>query len=204
MPEPNTEDFAVLDDSRFNVFFYDKSANFSNYDTVLLYPMTFDRLTISKKVSNDLNDSWKESTFKEMDKICGYFDEFAKGIFSRSKNFPSGTRGGENVLAIEVRMIEFFPTDLARGTGMGTIGTSSNLKGVGALTYHIVILESQTGRLVAMVKDTISINSGNFAVSNNPTVRNQAWRRAFQRVAENLHAELNTMSKLTKTDTENS
>lgn len=189
LPKSNPELFENWEKSKFDVFFYDKSTDFSKYDKVILFPMTFDRMKLSDEAGKEFSESWLDSTFDEMDKICGFFDKFAKKAFKESRHFDVTNTGGDNVLVLEFRMMNFTPTSMRKPNGHGTVGSSSNLLGVGGLTFQTVVAESQSGKLVAVIEDGLIIRSGSYSVSNK-LGRNLAWRQSFQKVISDFHRDL--------------
>ncbi len=140
MPESNAEDFANWEDSNFDRFFLNQKRDFSQYDALIMFPITFDRMEINEHTVEIYSKSWYESTFEEMDQICTFFDEIARKEIGSSRQFELTNRGGDNVLAVEFRMRDFMPTSVARGNAIGTIGTSSNQMGVGSLVFQAVLV----------------------------------------------------------------
>jgi hypothetical protein len=194
MPESNVELFENWNESEFATFFYDKTVDFSQYDHAIFFPMTFDRMELAAESDDKFKDSWADSTFDEMDKVCQYFDDFAAKKFKSSKHIKPTNKGGPNVLAIEFRMKEFFPMSLQRKDALGTVGESKNQMGVGVLTFQAVLVESQSGRLVAVIEDQVNINAGSYT-SDDRVGRNLAWRRSFRIIIDNLHDDFVRLQK---------
>lgn len=197
MPETQVENFAQWEKSSFSTFFYDTTADFPSYDQVILFPMTFDRMELSKAGDIEFRDSWNQSSFEEMDKICQFFDDFVMKKFKASKRYQPTLTGGANVLAVEFRMMDFMPTSMRREDALGTVGQSNNAMGVGFLKFQAVLVESQTGRLVAVIEDGMNISSGTYSVDDK-IGRNLAWRRSFRDIADQLHDDLAELSEPSK------
>lgn len=192
MPTSNVESFALWEDSSFSTFFYDTTADLSRYDQAIFFPMTFDRMELSDDSGEEFSESWQKSSFNEMDKICQFFDDYLIKKFQSSKYIQPTLKGGPNVLAIEFRMMNFMPTSLRREDALGTVGESSNMMGVGTLTFQAVLVESQTGKLVAVIEDGLQIASGSYSIDNR-VGRNLAWKRSFQNVVQKLHDDFQTL-----------
>jgi hypothetical protein len=194
MPESDAENFENWRGSKFDRFFLDSTRDFSSYDALILFPITFDRMQINSNTQQEYSQSWYASTFEEMDQICTFFDEIAKKEINASRHFDLTNRGGDNVLAVEFRMMDFMPTSIRRGDALDTVGISSNQMGVGGLTFQAVLVESQTGNLVAVIEDGVEIRSFTNTV-NDRVGRNLAWKRSFQRVVDAFHDDLRTLQK---------
>ncbi|WP_020207804.1 DUF3313 family protein [Gilvimarinus chinensis] len=192
MPATEVEHFALWGDSNFSTFFYDTRVDFSRYDKAIFFPMTFDRMALSNHSDEEFRASWNKSSFDEMDKICQFFDDYIEKKFSRSKVLESTRTGGPNVLAIEFRMKDFMPTSMRREDALGTVGQSNNNMGVGVLTFQAVLVESQSGNLVAVIEDGMEIKSSSYSVDDR-VGRNLAWKRSFQRVVTDLHKDIEEM-----------
>lgn len=194
MPESQVENFANWDKSEFSTFFYDTTVDFSKYDQAIFFPMTFDRMELSGATGDDFRESWNKSSFEEMDKICQFFDDFIMKKFKSSDYVTPTLKGGPNVLAVEFRMKDFMPTSMRREDALGTVGGSTNAMGVGVLTFQAVLVESQSGRLVAVIEDGMNISSGTYSVDDR-IGRNLAWRRSFSKLVNKLHQDFKTLHK---------
>lgn len=211
---PNSTDFLNWEKSRFSLFFLDKTVDFSKYDEIMLFPMTFDRMKISQSAGNREVNKWLDSSFEDMDLLCSYFDRYAKKAFKKSRQYNITHQGGENVLAIEFRMMNFTPFSAPT-----TTETSSGM--VGNLIIQAVLVESQTGKLVAVIEHQIRIqdspsfftsryvasggtlnaaNGGGSGVGiqyhrgvkGNP---GRAWRKAFKLLTKNLYKDMRKLKK---------
>lgn len=194
MPESDAEHFENWEDSSFDRFFLDGTRDFSRYDALIMFPITFDRMQINDNTQDEYSQSWYDSTFEEMDQICTFFDEIARKEIKRSRQFDLTNRGGDNVLAVEFRMMNFMPTSIRRGDALDTVGISSNQMGIGGLTFQAVLVESQTGNLVAVIEDGVEIRSFTNTV-NDRVGRNLAWKRSFQRVVDDFHKDLKKLQE---------
>ncbi|UTF58579.1 hypothetical protein [Gilvimarinus sp. DA14] len=194
MPTTEVEKFSLWQDSHFSTFFYDRRVDFSRYEKAIFFPMTFDRMQLSNHTDEDFRASWNKSSFEEMDKICQFFDDYIEKKFARSDVLESTRTGGPDVLAIEFRMKDFMPTSMRREDALDTVGQSTNNMGVGVLTFQAVLVESQTGRLVAVIEDAMEIKSSSYSVDDR-VGRNLAWKRSFQRLVSDLHDDIETLKQ---------
>ncbi|KXI29234.1 DUF3313 family protein [Paraglaciecola hydrolytica] len=192
-----------LNNSHFDRFVVSHPEVFSRYNKVIFFPMQFDRLTVDSNADKDLRNSWYDSSWDEMDSICQYFDDFAQKIFNERAGFSTTLQGGKDVLAVEFRLKNFMPYNKRyKDNNLGTVGVSSDEKGIGTVTFQAVIADSQSGELLAVIEDGMEVNTGNIAIngnlnlqvdSNNKTSQNQAWRKVFKRWVEYLHDDLSSL-----------
>lgn len=207
----NVDNFSNWKTSRFSLFFLNDAIDFSTYDEVILFPMTFDRMKIAETSRKRNPDKWLDSDFNDMDKLCEYFDQRVKRIFNRSHQYNVTLQGGKNVLAIEFRMMNLTP--------FSTPDTTEPNSGIVAnLTVQAVLVESQTGKLVAVIEQQIRIqdlpSSANFTMGVDseddgfgygfkPETygglrgnADRAWRKAFKSLTKNLLRDMKRLKKI--------
>ena len=172
------------------------------FNKVILFATQFDKLKLAEESDKKLVRNWNDSTWKEMDAICQQLDDFAQKIFREEGEFVPVKQGGEDVLAIQFTLVNFMPySQRYKDAGMDTVGAQSNNSGIGLVTIRGVLANAKSGELVAVIEDTMEVNSrtasmGNLANvydSNNKMAQNLAWRTAFRRFLGNLHNELTTL-----------
>lgn len=144
----NASHLSKWDDSWFANTLIDRDVDFSKYDEVIVLPTTFDKLSISEKTKPAIAKAWMRSSFKEMDRLCLYFDKETKRTLQRSDSFRLTNKGGGNVLVIEIRMIGIFPLSASK----------MNPK-IASLILQAAMVDSKTGRLVAVAEENIAINA---------------------------------------------
>lgn len=175
---------------------------FKQFNKVILFATQFDKLKLAEESDKKLVRNWNESTWKEMDEICQQLDDFAQKIFREEAEFVPVKQGGDDVLAIQFTLVSFMPySQRYKDAGMDTVGAQSNNSGVGLVTIRGILANAKSGELVAVIEDTMEVNSrtasmGNLASihdSNNKAAQNLAWRTAFRRFLGNLHNELTTL-----------
>ena len=194
MPASKVENFALRENSSFSRFFYDTSADFSRYDKAIFFPLTFDRMALTEHSDPEFRESWNKSSFEEMDEICQFFDDYIIKKFDDSDVLTLTRTGGPDVLAVEFRLKDFMPTSKRREDALDTVGQSTNRLGVGVLTFQAVLVESQSGRLVAVIEDGLEIKAGSYSVDDR-VGRNLAWKRSFQRVITDFYRELDSLTQ---------
>jgi beta-lactamase regulating signal transducer with metallopeptidase domain len=148
------ETFINWEKSGFVKFFVNQTVDFSKYNQIIVFPTTFDRLKIAEKAKKNAAESWMKSSFKQMDEYCNYFDHAAKYKFKKSSAFKLTNKGGDNVLAMEIRMMEILP-----------ISASKKEPNVGVLKLQAVLVDSKNGELVAVIEDIVPVN-GNYVTSH--------------------------------------
>lgn len=175
---------------------------FKQFNKVILFSTQFDKLTLAEGTDKKLAQNWNKSTWKEMDEICQHLDDFSQKIFREGDEFVPVKRGGDDVLAIQFTLISFMPySQRHKDAGMDTVGAQSNNSGIGLITVRGVLANAKSGELVAVIEETLEVNSrtasmGNLASiqdSSNRAAQNLAWRTTFRHFLGNLHKELTTL-----------
>ncbi len=194
-------DLYRVEQSRFDRFALSDPKKLAGYNKVMLFPMQFDRLKISGGANKALFDSWMASDWEQMDYLCQQFDDLAKKIFSDGKDLEPTNKGGEDVLAIEFRLISFFPyAEPYHQAERSTVGTSTNFEGLGEIQIQAVLANAKTGELVGVIEDGMILSGGTYGLSrrnlagqpdsNSRPAQNMAWRSAFRQWNSNLYHEL--------------
>ena len=200
---PETELLQVTG-SRFNRFVVKDPKEFAAFNQVILYPMQFHTLKIAQEADKSLVESWNDSNWAEMDTICEQFDIFAQKIFKEQKGLKPATKGGENVLAVEFRLVRFMPySKRYKDAALGSLGSSSDFTGIGEVTIRAVLANAKKGTLVGVIEDTIEVNAGNMVMgnlnslqdTNNKAAQMRAWRVSFKRWVSNFHKELRQLQQ---------
>lgn len=184
---------------------------FKQFNKVILFSTQFDKLRLTEQTDRKLALSWNDSTWKEMDSICQNLDDFAKKIFREGGEFVPVNRGGDDVLAIQFTLLDFMPySERYKDGGLDTVGTQTNNAGIGLITVRGILANAKSGELVAVIEDTLEVNSraastGNLAgmhSSDSKAAQNLAWRTTFRRFLDNLHNELTTLKYAQITQTQ--
>lgn len=192
-------DHSYIESESIDRFLVEKPEAFKQFTKVILFATQFDKLKIAAETNKEIAASWNGSNWDEMDAICQQLDDFAKKIFREQGEFVPVTRGGEDVLAIQFSLISFMPyTKRYKNSGADTVAVQTNNSGIGQVTVRAILANAKTGELVAVVEDTLEVNSrtasnGNLAAmqdGNSKAAQGLAWRTSFRRFLDNLHREL--------------
>ena len=192
---PNLDQFENWTKSRFAIFFVDKKFDFSAYDKVLFFPTVYEKIIFSKKSNRQLEASWEKELLDQIKNSSLDLDKMLSKKFKSSKVFTLTDKREGNVLLVEFRMKEFFPHSKNAGSATGTRGLVRDLGGLGALTYEAVVVDSETGKLVAVIQDRILISSSNMT-SNIKINQNVAWSHSIKDIAEKLYKDFEKRKKI--------
>jgi hypothetical protein len=195
-------DLGYVEAESIDKFVVKNAQAFKQFDKVILFPTQFDKLQLAETTDKKIAQNWNKSTWDEMDLICQHLDDFAEKIFRERDEFEPVKRGGEDVLAIQFSLISFMPySNRYRDAGLSTVGISTNNAGIGLVTIRGVLANAKTGELVAVIEDTLEVNSrtstsGNLAAvvdGNSKAAQQQAWRKAFRDFIDSIHQEITTL-----------
>ncbi len=187
--------------SAFDRFVVTDPQALAGYNKVMLFPMQFDRLTISSGADKALYESWMASNWEQMDDLCQQFDDLANKIFSEGKDLKPTHQGDDDVLAIEFRLISFFPyAKPYHQADFNTVGTSTRFEGIGELQIQAVLANAKTGELVGVIEDGVVVSASAYGMggrsaagqpdSQSKPAQNMAWRSAFRHWSTALYHEL--------------
>ncbi len=169
-----------VDNSRADLAYIDPEANFGKYNYVLIQPLGVDNVEIKQPGSSysavgnknweltdedkkNLQDAFMESMTKTMDK-CGY---------------PVVTEVGDDVLQIAAIITALAPNAPKDDNSSRAVGrTRVYTEGAGAMAVAVAFGDSETGEVLALVKDSRSSSSAGYWGLNN-SVSNMADIRRF-------------------------
>lgn len=184
------ETFIVMKKARSGAFFYDTSVDFSKYSKVMLFPVIFDEVKISAEAKAEYVKSWEAFGEEGWKEVAGYFDASAHKIFSESDVFALEKTPGDDVIIIQSSLVDFTPHVENTDDPTGTVGHSINMSGLGNMSIQTMFLGSKGQQLLVVVKSLSSISTGGHILEDSRISRRLAWRRSFQRVADDLHRDL--------------
>lgn len=203
--EALTANYYQLNDRKFDHFVVKDRAEFARYDKIILFPIQLDGMLILPSGNTSVNRSWKGVTYEEMLPFVESFDELARHLFSEGNAFELTNAGGPNVLAVEFRLKSFRPQTHRAGSGAMGVHTVADITTTefGELHMQAVLADSQTGELIAVLEDAVTVIPRGFGVrafgntttvnaSSRNTTGNQraAWRRTFRKWLERFRADL--------------
>mgnify|MGYP001812731112 CR=1 FL=1 len=169
-----------VDNSRTDLAYVDPGADFGKYNHVLIQPLGVDNVEIKQpnssysavgnknweltdKDKENLQAAFMESMTKQMDK-CGY---------------PVVTEAGDDVLQIAAMITGLAPSAAKDDNSSRAVGrTRVYTEGAGAMAVAIAFGDSETGEVLALVKDSRSSSSAGYWGLNN-SVSNMADIRRF-------------------------
>ncbi|MDQ2076248.1 hypothetical protein [Marinimicrobium sp. ABcell2] len=195
-----------LNDRRFHRFVVPDRDAFAKYDKLLLFPLQLDGMLILRSTDQEINRSWGGSTYEDMLPYVSSFDELAAHLFAQGRTFDLTNTGGPNVLAVEFRLKSYRPhTPRLDAMGGGTVGDFT-VTSFGDLRIEVVLADSQSGELVAVLEDAVRVSPRSFgmtAFGNTTTVdasarntrgnQRAAWRRTFRHWLARFDADLNDL-----------
>lgn len=188
-----------IEAKKIDKFVVKNAQQFKQFNKVILFSTQFDKLRLAEQTDKKIALSWNDSTWKEMDAICQTLDDFANKIFREEGEFVPVNRGGDDVLAIQFTLLDFMPySQRYKDGGLDTVGTETNNAGIGLITLRGVLANAKSGELVAIVEETLEVNTrassmGNLASmhdANSKAAQNLAWRTTFRRFLGNFHNEI--------------
>lgn len=183
--------YTVWKSSDFLNFIVDKKVDFGQYKKIIIFPLKYDDLQISKKAKRKISRNWKDFATKNMPAIAESFTTIATRRFSGSDSFALTKTGGEGVLVAQFIMVEVMPHSYLDAS-LGTVGKES-VETVATLTYKVALVDSKTHALVAMIDDDLLI-APRVGTINDRVMHTRAWRRAFVDVLDRLHETLILLS----------
>lgn len=181
------ETYTVWKNGGFLNFIVDKKVNFGQYKKIIVFPLKYDDLQISKKAKKRIARNWSDFAEDDMPAIAESFTKIAKREFSGSDSFALTETGGEGVLVAQFIMAEIMPHSY-RDASLGTVGKES-VEIVATLTYKVALVDSKTHALVAMIDDDILV-APRIGTINDRVMHTRAWRRAFDDVLDRFHEKL--------------
>lgn len=185
--------YVQYDNSNFDRFVIKDPAAFAQYRKIMLFPIQLDGMLIMPSGDDEINRSWSGVTYEEMLPYVSSFDDLAGHLFAEGKDFELTNTGGDDVLAVEFRLKRYRPeVNRAGSMSAGTAGETA-VRSYGVMHMQAVLAHSQTGDLVAVLEDAVTVAPRGFGVTafgNTTTVdasstiskANQrgAWRRTLR------------------------
>lgn len=166
-----------VDNSRANAAWIDPDADFSRYTRVLVRPLGVDNIEViepsgsaaTRRSNWELNDSDKQM-------LRDMFQQAMVKQLEEKGSFPLAEAPGDDVLEIGAMITALAPSaarddNRSRPTGRSRVYT----EGSGAIAVAVAFGDSETGEILAMVKDSRSSNS-HWGINNSVTNRADVQR----------------------------
>ncbi|NQY03673.1 MAG: DUF3313 family protein [Halieaceae bacterium] len=169
-----------VDNSRTDLAYVDPEANFGKYNSVLVQPLGVDNVEIrqpNNSYSAVGNRTW-ELTDKDKENLRKSFAE-SMGKQMEKCGYPVVTEAGDDVLQVAAMITGIAPAAAKDDNSSRAVGrTRVYTEGAGAMAVAVMFGDSETGEVLAMIKDTRQSNSaGNWGLNN--SVSNMADVRRF-------------------------
>lgn len=170
---------ARVDNTRSSLVYVDPDADYGRYNSVLLVPLDVDHIEIiqpdaTSSVANRFNRDW-ELTDSDRTRLQDAFREAMEKAINDGGSFSLAEETGEDVLRVEAMITQIAPT--APKDDVQSRGTRSTIitEGAGSLSVAIMLVDGDSGEVLAIIKDTRSgqnnINTINNSVTNMAEVR---------------------------------
>lgn len=179
-----------VDNSRASAAWVDPDADFSRYTRVLIRPLGVDNIEViepsgsvtSRRSNWELNDSDKQM-------LQDMFKTAMEQQLEERGSFPLAEEPGDDVLEIGAMITALAPS-AARDDGRSRPTGRSRVysEGAGAIAVAVAFGDSETGEVLALVKDSRSSNS-HWGVNNSVTNRSDV-QRMFNSWATQLNSTL--------------
>lgn len=180
------ENLHRVDNSRADMAYIDPQADFSKYRKVLIRPLGVDKIEVIQPDSRGSATNRRDWELTDKDKQSLqqiYHDTMVKQLQEKG-DFPVTMEAGDDVLEIAAMITAIAPSAAkddgrSRPTGRSYVVT----EGAGAVAVAVAFGDSETGEILALVKDSRSSSSHwglNNSVSNRADVQRMFTSWALQ------------------------
>ncbi len=180
------ENLHRVDNSRVDMAYIDPQADFSKYAKVLIRPLGVDKIEVIQPDSRGSVTNRRDWELNDQDKASlqqMYRDAMVKQLQDKG-DFPVTMEAGDDVLEIAAMITAIAPSaakddNRSRPTGRSYVVT----EGAGAVAVAVAFGDSETGEILALVKDSRSSSSHwglNNSVSNRADVQRMFTSWALQ------------------------
>jgi hypothetical protein len=182
-----------VDNSRAAGAWIDPNADFSRYTRVLLRPLGVDNIEVVQPTGSvtTRRSDW-ELTDSDKQLLQDMFKSAMEKQLQEKGSFPLAQEAGDDVLEIAAMITALAPSaarddNRSRPTGRSRVYT----EGSGAIAVAVAFGDSETGEVLALVKDSRSSNShwgANNSVSNRADVQRMfnSWATRLNTTLENV------------------
>lgn len=184
-----------VDNSRANAAWIDPNADFTRYTRVMVRPLGVDNIEIVEPTGSvtTRRGNW-ELTDSDKQMLQDMFKQAMEQQLQERGSFPLAQEPGDDVLEIAAMITALAPSaarddNRSRPTGRTRVYT----EGAGAVAVAVAFGDSETGEILALVKDSRSSTS-HWGVNNSVTNRADV-QRMFNSWATQLN---NTLERVTQ------
>jgi Protein of unknown function (DUF3313) len=192
------ENLHRVDNSRAAGAWIDPNADFSRYTRVLVRPLGVDNIEIVEPSSSvsTRRSNW-ELTDSDKQMLQDMFKSAVEQQLQEKGSFPLAQEPGDDVLEIGAMITALAPSaarddNRSRPTGRSRVYTD----GAGAVAVAVAFGDSETGEILALVKDSRSSNS-HWGINNSVTNRADV-QRMFNSWAVQLNSTLENVTGRSK------
>ena len=170
-----------IKDSKFNFFALKSRDALKNYSKILYVPMSSKNLVLKKSGDSDIDRSWKKATPQDWLSFTSAFDEMVPKYFPSDKTFSLTDTAGSDVLAVQVRLVEYTPRVNRKGElGQVTVG-HQEVRSYGDVLIMIMLVDSVTHETIGVASDGISLGAGSLLAKSSSTSSQMiGWQRAYE------------------------
>jgi len=169
-----------VDNSRTDLAYVDPQADFGKYNKVLIQPLGVDNVEIKQpgtSYSTVGNKDW-ELTDKDKENLQAAFMESMNKAMDKC-GYPVVTEADDDVLQIAAMVTGLAPNAAKDDNSARAVGrTRVYTEGAGAMAVAVAFGDSETGEVLALIKDSRSSASAGYWGLNN-SVSNMADIRRF-------------------------
>ncbi|MBC3765331.1 hypothetical protein [Neptunicella marina] len=194
-----------LQQTHFDRFVVHSLADFKAVDKLIVFKLNVEKLVMPPTDDDDINRSWQQAQAQDIFDIADQFDQLAQFVFAEGKAFEATRTGGDNVLAVQFRLLEYHPTTSKDGSWDNPTNMDKYVSSFGSAKIQAVLAKSSSGELVAVIEDTVNLTLGvagrsfryDGAMGSTNSKQNQkaAWRRAFKQWLVNLRSDLTRLKE---------
>ena len=167
-----------VDGGRADLAYIDPNADFSKYSKVLLRPLGVDNIEVIQPSSTGTSISRRDWELTDSDKkvLQQLFHDAMKKQLQDKGDFPLVDQPGDDVLEIGAMITALAPSAAKDDNRSRPVGRSYVItEGAGAIAVAVVFGDSQTGEVLALVKDSRSTNN-HWGLNNSVTNRADVTR----------------------------
>ncbi|MEP5567716.1 MAG: DUF3313 family protein [Halioglobus sp.] len=182
-----------IDNSKADVAYIDPDADFSKYTKVMVLPLGVDKIEVIQpdKNTSSINRTGRDWELTDADKtmLQEAFKSAMEKHLQEKGDFPLVNEIGDDVLQISAMITAIAPSatkddNRSRGAGRNYVIT----EGSGAMAVAVAIGDSETGEVLALIKDSRASN-GHWGLNN--SVSNKAdVQRMFNSWAMQINSSL--------------
>jgi len=186
-----------VDHSRADRAYVDPAADFSKYTAIMVDPLSVDHVEIIQPSQGNSmrgrNSNW-QLTDKNKAAMQAAFAEAMGEVLAGRGDYPIVTGAADNVLRITAVLTALAPTApqdtaAARGAGRSYVFT----EGAGTIFITIGFSDSESGEVLALIKDRHTGNNSTWGLNNSVTNMAEV-RRAFSSWARAIKSRLDSVN----------